>query len=271
MSKDGDTLENDQVETITAMSTSDVAANDGEVWRPWPTFWLGLGIGVTSFFVQVIVVAFFAIVRIASNPRQDVLVLSESLSKNGLLLIVSGIASELVVIGLVLLVIRLRKGWTISEYLAFRPISSKVLLAALIAISALVAVSDGITHLSGRPIVPQFEIDLYRSGVSPLLAWILLIVTAPITEEIVFRGFLLEGFRRSRMGNIGAVVVTAIMWGSLHLQYDIYNVGIIVATGLLLGAVRLKSRSLWPCIAMHSLMNLIATVELVVHMRSIGG
>lgn len=240
------------------------------VWKPWPTLGLGLGIGLSATTVQSIVAGLFTVARMLSNPRQDPFTLADSIVKNGLVLCTTSILSELVVIGLVLLVIRLRRGDTISEYLALRPVSLRVLLTALIVMGAFVGLGDGITYLCGRPIVPQVEIEVFRTIVYPLLGWILLLVTAPIAEEVFFRGFVLEGFRRSRMGNAGAVVVTSLAWALLHLQYDLYNIALIIIAGLLLGAVRIKSRSLWPCIAMHSFMNLIATIELVFHLRAIG-
>lgn len=238
------------------------------VWRPWPTLLLGLGIGVATFIASVMVVGIFIAVRMVSNPKQDLLGVTKSLSNDGLLIVIASIVSELAAFGLVLLVIKLRRGKTISEYLALRPVSLRVLLSALFATGVFAAVYDGVSHLLARPTVSRFEIDMYRGCPYPFIFWLLIVVAAPITEEVFFRGFFLEGFRRSRMGNTGAVVVTALMWASLHLQYDLYDIGSILLFGLLLGAVRLKSRSLWPCLAMHSLLNLIATVEMLFHLRS---
>ena len=44
----------------------------------------------------------------------------------------------------------------------------------------------------------------------------------PVFEELFFRGFLLEGFRRTFLGTTGAVVLTSLLWAVIHTQYDLY-------------------------------------------------
>ena len=53
----------------------------------------------------------------------------------------------------------------------------------------------------------------------------------------------------------------------LALQYDLYGVATIFVSGLLLGYARLKTGSLYPTLFLHGLMNLIATVEVVVFLK----
>jgi membrane protease YdiL (CAAX protease family) len=83
-------------------------------------------------------------------------------------------------------------------------------------------------------------------------------------EEPLFRGFMMRGIWHSRLGAVGAIVIASACWSLLHLQYDCYSIIQIFLAGLLLGAARLKTQSLYPPLAMHSLMNLLATVEVVV-------
>ena len=123
----------------------------------------------------------------------------------------------------------------------------------------------GSVYSWGEPIVPDFMIDTYQSATwgLPLLLFVLF-VTAPLSEEFFFRGFMLEGLQRSRLGIIGAVIITAAVWAGIHLQYDLHGILMIFFLGLIFGYVRFKTRSLWLCVMLHSIMNLIATAEMLV-------
>jgi len=73
----------------------------------------------------------------------------------------------------------------------------------------------------------------------PLL-WFAIIVMAPLFEESLFRGFLIAGMQRSR---IGAILITLI-----HLQYEAFYLVYIFIGGILLGIARVKTGSLLLCI-----------------------
>ena len=93
--------------------------------------------------------------------------------------------------------------------------------------------------------------------------WLAVIVAAPVFEEIFFRGFLFKGLQHSRIGPLGAILVTSLLWATIHLQYDLWDLGIIFALGIFLGFARLKTGSVYATIALHALVNLIATIETV--------
>jgi len=131
----------------------------------------------------------------------------------------------------------------------------------------LVVLSDALTVSLGRPIVPPFMVNAYQTAGFVPLFWFALIVAAPLAEESLFRGFLFEGIFHSRLGAAGAVILSALAWASIHLQYDLYGVATIFVSGLLLGYARLKTGSLYPTLFLHGLMNLIATVEVVVFLK----
>ncbi|MCJ7675274.1 MAG: CPBP family intramembrane metalloprotease [Sedimentisphaerales bacterium] len=123
---------------------------------------------------------------------------------------------------------------------------------------------DTLIFLLGRPIVPDFMLAAYRTAYSLPLLWLALMVMAPLAEEIFFRGFLFKGIESSKLGPAGAIIITALAWSVMHLQYDIYGIAGLFAGGLLLGLARLRSNSIYPPIVMHALQNLIATIEVVV-------
>ncbi len=127
--------------------------------------------------------------------------------------------------------------------------------------------SDTLTHFLNRPIVPPFMIDVYKTARFTPALYVALLLMAPVYEEIFFRGFIFQGIRYSRLGTAGAVILTTLGWSILHLQYDIYGIASIIVFGFLLGIARLKSNSIYVPIAMHSLNNLVATIQAAIFVK----
>jgi uncharacterized protein len=61
------------------------------------------------------------------------------------------------------------------------------------------------------------------------------------------------------------VIITSLLWAAIHLQYDLYGIATIFVGGIFLGWVRLKTDSIWLCIILHGMMNLIATLEVAAY------
>ena len=239
------------------------------VWGPWVTAGLGLAVGIAFIIIQTIITLVFTITEYASDPQTDLLQITENLGENGLVLAVAGFSSGIVGLGLIFLIIKLRKRATIAEYLSLTPVTVKMIFGLLVLTVGFIILSDGLTFLLGKPIVPQFQVDIYRTSVWPALLWIAIIIIAPAFEETFFRGFLLEGFRQSRIGNTGAIVLTALAWASLHVQYGAYELVTIFVGGVLLGIVRLKTGSLYSCFFIHSFFNLVSTIETAIFVYSL--
>ena len=53
----------------------------------------------------------------------------------------------------------------------------------------------------------------------------------------------------------------------LHFQYDAYGIATIFTLGLVMGAVRYKTGSLWSVLIIHALFNLVALVETYLYMN----
>ena len=86
-------------------------------------------------------------------------------------------------------------------------------------------------------------------GMSALIAFVLV---PPVTEELVFRGWLLPMLQR-RTGTPVAWVWSSILFGVVHGEYG----AILYATlgGLILGAVALRTKSILASIALHAGIN----------------
>ena len=87
------------------------------------------------------------------------------------------------------------------------------------------------------------------------LAFIALVIIAPIVEELLFRGFLFKQLRKSWPFWISAIV-SSLLFGLAHLQI---NVGIdTFALALVLAFLYEKTSSIVSSIGLHMLKNLIA-------------
>ncbi|MEQ1613645.1 MAG: type II CAAX endopeptidase family protein [Hyphomicrobiaceae bacterium] len=95
---------------------------------------------------------------------------------------------------------------------------------------------------------------MIRSSVWPIYA-LIIIVGAPLSEELLFRGFLQSALAKSRIGYLGASIVTTLAWGALHIQYSIYGLAEIFVVGFVLCWVLRRTGTLWATILMHGLYN----------------
>jgi len=86
-------------------------------------------------------------------------------------------------------------------------------------------------------------------GVSVLLAFVLV---APITEELLFRGWLLQDLKE-QYGARRALVWSSLLFGLVHIE----PAAVLYATlgGLVLGVVALRTKSTLASIAMHAGVN----------------
>lgn len=99
-------------------------------------------------------------------------------------------------------------------------------------------------------------------GFSPTSSWLQLIliflslvITPPLVEEALFRGFVFRGLR-NKWSFLPAAILSALIFGLFHFQL---NIAIdTAALGFVLAWLYEKSDSLWPSILLHSLKNLTA-------------
>lgn len=235
--------------------------------RPW-SFWATVGfsaiIGVVYLVACAVITVVFIIGAKARDSGATIAQIGESLSESGLLLAVSGIATTPVIVGLCVLFSFLRKSIGVRDYLAIRWVSRRELFTWLGALAGFMIVSDGLTLLLGKDIVPEFMLQVYATSVFPLLLLFAVIVCAPLAEECLYRGFLFKGLVQSWMGPVGATVATALLWAVMHIQYDVYGITSIFVLGLLLGAARIRTKSILMPIIMHVAMNAVASIELLI-------
>jgi membrane protease YdiL (CAAX protease family) len=103
---------------------------------------------------------------------------------------------------------------------------------------------------------------LFKTGPAYLdwLFGIMLVVVAPLAEEIFFRGFTCE-VMRERLGSRGAIISSALLFAAVHL-YLIQFIPVFVM-GLGLAWLYEARRSLVPSFLAHATLNLIAVLLLL--------
>jgi len=240
------------------------------IWEFWPTVGFSAAVFSVYFAVQSIVAVIFAVNQIISTGMLDPFQLTESMVSNGLMLSLATIFSASAGVGFIILFIKIRKGPGIAEYLGLNRIKKSSILVPIAAVIGLIIISSGLERYIPESPNTQFMIDTYSSSVFPALLWIATVIFAPVFEEGFFRGFLFVGLNQTRLGSIGTVILTSLFWAVLHLQYDVYGIVSILILGFVFGIIRLKTRSLWGPLIMHSIWNLVAMVGTALYVNGIG-
>jgi membrane protease YdiL (CAAX protease family) len=128
---------------------------------------------------------------------------------------------------------------------------------SLIAIGTYIAITVLYTLIlqpeSGEPIETG---DRYGTLIG---SCVIIIIVAPLCEEIFFRGFLYR-ILRGKLGLWPAVVINGSLFGAVHLTSGgPLAVAVIAPLGFLLCLVYERSGSIYPCIGLHALNNAIVS------------
>ena len=103
--------------------------------------------------------------------------------------------------------------------------------------------------------LPEIDDATIFPGMGILLSLQALAIVTPISEELLFRGFVLRGLLPS-IGHGPAVVATALLFSVLHLEPQVMIP--LFITGLVLGMLYVRTGSVWPCVAAHAGQNTLA-------------
>ena len=157
------------------------------------------------------------------------------------------VALPAVAIGLLLLACK-RRQFSLVEDIGIRPPRFFVAAAFLILWVCLIAVEEyASSSIPGSQAKSWPEYPGYIVALRILAIGLL----GPIAEELGFRGLLMAWIRRTRLGIVGAIVITAALWSAMHLQYSPALLMLIFLDGIVLGLARHYSRSLLLPIVMH--------------------
>ena len=105
--------------------------------------------------------------------------------------------------------------------------------------------------------------SVYLSGVDRVIAFMILVVIAPIFEEIIFRGWLYGKIRERLNGEVSEIVgviisslIVSVLFGVVHLQW---NVGVnVFALSIVLCLLREVTGTIYAGILTHMIKNGVA-------------
>ena len=161
------------------------------------------------------------------------------------------------------------KGYSAADYLGLTLPRRGEVVFGVAAVVALIIAGNAISWLLGKGIVTPFQTAISRSageaGLLPLLLlWLAVVVVTPIGEETLFRGFLFRGWLQSPRDAWPVIVIVALLWAVIHVQYDWYVIGQVLTFGLLLGWIRWATGSTTLTILLHALINFEGMIETLV-------
>jgi membrane protease YdiL (CAAX protease family) len=135
--------------------------------------------------------------------------------------------------------------------------------AVLLLIAMNVAVS-AVQYFWGRP---DLFADLrpfvgYATGPQWLLALLVIGIGAPLSEEMLFRGFLQSALARSRLGFAGGALVSTALWTSLHISYSLIGILEVFLIGMLFSWLLWRTGSLRVAIFCHAVYNSLIVLTL---------
>ena len=156
-------------------------------------------------------------------------------------------------------------GGRIADVLALRPPagSSSIYLKAILLMAAMQVGVSAVQHTffthdmyaDLRPLVRMF-------GDQWLLALLVVGIGAPLSEELLFRGFLLSALARSRLGFWGGAIITTTWWTALHAGYTTVGIAEVFLIGLFFSWLLWRTGSLRVPIFCHALYNSLIVVTL---------
>ena len=91
------------------------------------------------------------------------------------------------------------------------------------------------------------------AGQTGILSFILIVIVAPVFEELIFRGIMLEGLLK-KYTPMRSIMISSLLFGFVHLNPWQFIAGFIIS--IFCGWVYYKTRSLMPSIIIHAAANL---------------
>jgi membrane protease YdiL (CAAX protease family) len=104
-------------------------------------------------------------------------------------------------------------------------------------------------------------VELAR-GEDWLLAAAVIGIGAPLSEELLFRGFLLSALAQTRLGFWGAAAISSALWTALHAGYSAVGILEVFVIGLFFSWLLWRTGSLRVPIFCHAVYNSLIVLAL---------
>ena len=174
----------------------------------------------------------------------------------------AAIIAPVVTVGVLAIAAKIRRQ-SLRDYFALNSASRRDFFLGVAVLLALNVVFEILERQFGIDFGSESVSSTYReaklAGLLPML-WLAVVIVAPVSEELMFRGFLHRGWVPSWLGISGTIVLTSALWALMHQQYNGLTIFCVFLTGLFLGWIRQRSGSTGLTIVLHALHNLTVTV-----------
>lgn len=157
-----------------------------------------------------------------------------------------------------------RDGRRMWQILGVRPFYWRSLAVCLWWLLLFLVLSELIIHVLGR--TPMAFMDRLMSTAHLPLLVVAMTVVAPIYEELMFRGVLFDAWRQvfgvysEKISILCASIINSVLFASIHLQYTLFEMGIIFGLSLIFCYTRVYCRSIIAPILLHIFNNGLAMV-----------
>lgn len=112
--------------------------------------------------------------------------------------------------------------------------------------------------------IPSSDFLASISGSQSLALALVVIIPAPLLEELLFRGYLFKTWRHTRLGLTGTLLLTSVLFVGLHgNQYHWVHLAFVFMLAGILGLSREKTGSVWVPIILHGANNLLSAVFVI--------
>ena len=118
---------------------------------------------------------------------------------------------------------------------------------------------DMVSRITGKNMAPDHLVVCWQ--VSPMVFLLTFVMIMPVFEELFFRGLLFRHLTLAFPRYFVPALITSSMWAALHHQYGGTDVGVVFLLGMLLAFARMQTQSIFVCVEIHILLNLMTTVE----------
>ncbi|MEM9169055.1 MAG: CPBP family intramembrane glutamic endopeptidase [Pseudomonadota bacterium] len=146
-------------------------------------------------------------------------------------------------------------------------LSRPIVVIAVLAVAA-DWVASGLIEQAALAVTGQDDLPAYRPGYAfevtrenafgDLFSGV---VAAPLFEELAFRGLLLGCLLARGWNPVAAVVAVAVIFGLTHTQYYFSGMLMVIASGLIFGALRILTGGLAAPTLAHALSNLSISLQ----------
>ena len=110
------------------------------------------------------------------------------------------------------------------------------------------------------------DLGLFReimADVPLIIPFLALAIGAPVSEELLFRAYLLGQVAQTRLGFAGAAIFASLGWTFLHIGYSTIGLMEVFAAGLVFSWVLWRTGSIWVPIVFHAIYNAIVMVVIL--------